>query len=386
MTNRDLIKKRKVQVAFEALSIEGGLLSPEWLGKIAQLQAEAQSESVYKVPKGLSLRDEIGRYWRIAEALWNDYQSIIQCSTDQAKTTETFVTNLLRQCFGFDDIQSSEKIIDGERIYPISHVSGNGLVPIVISSPQEGLDGLAPRFGEEHRRRSAFSLLQEYLNASDHILWGVVCDGDTLRIVRDNASLTKPAWVEADLKRIFQEARFADFAAFWLLCHRTRFGEAGQKPSECILECWRDAGRTEGTRAREHLRLGVDAALLAFGNGFLSNPDNSRLRTALHDGTLTAEGFFQQLLRMVYRLIFLLTAEERGLLHPWNAADSAKAIYSEGYSLQRLRNRAAKRSAPDRFCDLWECMKIVFRGLAVGEDKLGLKTALPKPIFTSYRR
>ena len=45
-------------------------------------------------------------------------------------------------------------------------------------------------------------------------------DGLTLRILRDNASLTRPAWIEADLARIFTEERYADFAALWLLAAR----------------------------------------------------------------------------------------------------------------------------------------------------------------------
>ena len=60
------VRTRATQLAFEALSIEGGLLSPEWLSKVAQLQAGTQAEADYRIPKGLSLRDEIGRYWRIA--------------------------------------------------------------------------------------------------------------------------------------------------------------------------------------------------------------------------------------------------------------------------------------------------------------------------------
>jgi hypothetical protein len=66
--------------------------------------------------------------------------------------------------------------------------------------------------------------VQEYLNAQDGALWGVASDGLTLRIIRDNASLTRPAWIEADLQRIFSEERYADFAALWLLLHETRFG------------------------------------------------------------------------------------------------------------------------------------------------------------------
>ena len=45
--------------------------------------------------------------------------------------------------------------------------------------------------------------------------------------VRDNASLTRPAYVEANLRQLFEAEDFADFAALWLLIHVTRFGAVG---------------------------------------------------------------------------------------------------------------------------------------------------------------
>ena len=89
-----------------------------------------------------------------------------------------------------------------------------------------GLDTPLPELGDDRRRRSAFGLLQEYLNASGAALWGVAADGLSLRIARDNASLTRPAWIEADLARIFTEDLYPDFAALWLLAHESRFGRA----------------------------------------------------------------------------------------------------------------------------------------------------------------
>lgn len=65
MATRKRNRARESQIAFEALSIEGGVLSPEWLARVANLTAGKQTEADYRVPKGLSLRDEIGRYWRI---------------------------------------------------------------------------------------------------------------------------------------------------------------------------------------------------------------------------------------------------------------------------------------------------------------------------------
>jgi hypothetical protein len=104
----------------------------------------------------------------------------------------------------------------------------------------------------------------------------------------------------------------------------------------------------------------------------LSHPDNGALRAALHGGALTRVAYFQQLLRLVYRLIFLLTVEERDLLHPLVASDQARTLYAAGYALQRLRDRSLKRNAHDRFSDLWAATTIVFRGLASGEPRLGL--------------
>ena len=365
-------RAREIQLGFEAITIEGGLLSPEWLSRVAQLNAGMQSESDYRIPKGLNLRDEIGRYWRIAQAHWNEFSSGHNAKADAHSLATRFVGSLLRDSFGYSSLAETQPAIIAERTYPVGLSTLNGRVPVVVAPAASGLDTLATIFGDGTRRRSAFGLAQEYLNAQDGALWGLSCDGVTLRIVRDNGSLTRPAWIEADLQRIFTEERYADFAALWLLTHETRFGRVDQPVTECALELWRNAGREEGTRAREHLRRGVEEALLALGQGFLAHPDNHALRGDLRSGALPTKSYFNQLLRLVYRLIFVLTVEERGLLHAHDASEEAKALYAAGYSLRRLRDRSVKRSAHDRFSDLWESMKVVLKGVASGEPRLGL--------------
>jgi hypothetical protein len=365
-------RRRDAQLAFEALAIEGGLLSPEWLARVAQLGAGGQTEADYRIPRGLNLRDEIGRYWRIAQAHWTDLAKGRAHGGDAQSLATTFVRALLQESFGFASLREREPEQIGGRDYPVRLAALDGRVPVVIAPAGAGLEIPSPAFGDGTRRRSAFGLVQEYLNAADGSRWGVASDGLTLRIARDNASLTRPAWIEADLGRIFTEERYADFAALWLLGHETRFGRSDQPVDECPLERWRVAGREEGTRAREHLRRGVEEALLALGQGFLTYTDNHALRKALQDGSLTRVAYFQELLRLVYRLIFLLTIEERGLLHPDDTPDTSRLLYASGYSMTRLRDRSVRRSAHDRFTDLWEGTKIVFRALATGEPRLGI--------------
>ena len=372
MASRRKARQRETQLAFEALSIEGGLLSPDWLSRAAQLAAGGQSEADYRVPKGLNLRDEIGRYWRIAQAHWADFASGRASNADARAVAERFVLALLRDSFGFGSLAPAEPVVVAERPYPIGFCALGWRVPVVVAPAGSGLDTAAAVFGDGGRRRTAFGLTQEFLNAADEAMWGVVSDGVTLRILRDNASLTRPAWIEADLGRIFTEDRYSDFAALWLLAHETRFGRADQPVTDCALETWRNAGREEGTRARESLRRGVEDALVALGQGFLAQTDNQALRAALQTGTLSTKDYFNQLLRLVYRLIFLLTVEERGVLHPDGTDEKAKSLYTTGYSLRRLRERSVKRSAHDRFVDQWEATKIVFRGVEDGEPRLGL--------------
>jgi len=365
-------RRTEAKLAFEALYIEGGLLAPEWLTKVARLDAGGQSEADYGVLRGLNLRDEIGRYWRVAQAHWGDFALGRSRNADPQTLADRLVVALLRDAFGFSSLVKVDTAVLAERAYPIDRAALQGRVPVVIAPGWSGLDTLAPAFGDGARRRSAFGLAQEYLNAEDGALWGIASDGVTLRLVRDNASLTRPAWIEADIARIFTEERYADFAALWLLMHETRFGESDQPVVECALEAWRNAGREEGTRARMHLRRGVEDALAALGHGFVSHPDNGVLRAALEGGSLKERELFNQLLRLVYRLIFLLTVEERGLLHPDGTPDALRTLYAEGYSLRRLRERSAKRSAHDRHSDLWDASRIVFRGVASGEPRLGL--------------
>ena len=109
--------------------------------------------------------------------------------------------------------------------------------------------------------------------------------------MRDNASLTRPAYIEADLRRIFEADGFADFAALWLLIHASRFGAPGAPITDCALERWREAGGKEGIAARDRLREGVEAALLVLGQGFLA--ENARAARARGEGRTPAHRLFR---------------------------------------------------------------------------------------------
>ncbi|WP_157651976.1 Eco57I restriction-modification methylase domain-containing protein [Burkholderia ubonensis] len=380
------------QLTYRAIRIEGGLIPADELTRLTLLadpKDTEQSESHYRIAKGLKLRDEIARDFKIALNLWQDFQVLRQRQDVRLHevTVREWLIPLLRDVLHFHDVARNSPIEVAGHQYNIGHAGSGGRVPLVLAGVDEPLDAAADRFGETNpdsgkiRRRSPFMLTQEALNASDDSLWAVVSNGLSLRILRDNPSLTRPAYIEVDLEAIFAEELLADFSAFWLLTHASRFGNAEALPTDCPWERWRDAGQQVGVTVRGKLRNQVANALRVLGTGFLSHPANGSLRAALQDAGsgYDRQAFFEELLRLVYRLIFLSTVEDRRdrgsgerLVFAPDASDEAKARYLDGYSLTWLRERAVRRSQHDRHADLWQALTIAFRALAHGEAALGL--------------
>jgi len=361
-------------LGLDAITVEGSLIAPAMLAQVAAQPDDDATRSAYRIPKGLALRDEIARSFRIGQALFTD---LTASPTPSGAKTTAFAETFLRDVLGFTDIARPDTSPLGtrtreDRVFAVTLEALGGRVPVVVVPPSDDLDRPSTHLPGDHRRRSAASALQDWLNANDDAVWGLATNGDRLRLLRDNASLTRPAYIEADLKRIFEGEAFADFTALWLLLHAQCFGHPGNPPFDSKLEHWRETGSKEGTAARDRLREGVEAALLALGTGFLADPANADLRTHLRNGTLPLPDFFGQLLRLIYRLIFLLTAEDRDLLHPSGTALGPRRLYADGYSLSRLRDRAVRRSAWDRYHDAWEGLLITFAALARGEPRLGL--------------
>lgn len=366
---------RKGDIGFSAISVVGGLISPDKIAQIAATSPNAKTAESYACPKGTSLRDEIARYFRIGQAEW---QSFSRTEAPNFEQCTTFAKALLEGAFGFQSLQKARPHHEDGHTYNITLEGKSGRIPIVVAPPatdetQDAFKVAYSQFGDAgggRTKRRPDALLQEWLNASEPALWGLVFAGDRLRLLRDNASFTRPAYIEADLGAIFRDEMFADFTALWLLIHGTRFGNEGAPVTDCALERWREEGVESGSAARERLRENVEEALLSLGQGFLEG--NPELREKLDSGTLSDQLWFEQLLRIVYRLIFTAVTEERDLLHEPDAKPVIRKLYAEGYSFAHMRERSTRRTLRDPHGDVWEGARILFRALDKGEAKLGL--------------
>ena len=375
---------------FTTIRTEGALLPPDLLQRISEgATIDGLTPDSYHRP-GEKLNEAINQSWNALQGAWASFRAAQERlpagDLGTTVTRERWLLPLFRE-LDYGRLQTATAVeIDG-RSYPISH--GWEQVPIHLVSYQLDLDKRTPGVAGA-ASASPHSLLQVFLNRSDANLWGFVSNGYKLRILRDNASLTRQAYVEFDLEAMMEGEVYSDFVLLWLLCHQSRV--EGERPSECWLERWMKTAEEQGTRALDQLRDGVQKAIEALGRGFLERPDNAGLRDRLTAGTLDKQDYYRQLLRLVYRLLFLFVAEDRDLLHDPKSSEASREIYRKYYSTQRLR-QMAETFKGTAHPDLFEGLRLVMRVLnsagttanapnrALGAQRLGL-TQLGSYLFS----
>jgi len=213
---------------------------------------------------------------------------------------------------------------------------------------------------EGRNRRSPHELFQEYLDLTADS-WGLLTNGRTLRLLHDyHKSLTRN-FVEVDLEAVFESLDFDAFRAVWRIFHANAFkpGAKGVLPIEKL----RDFSRQEGTEIGKELRFQVLEAIKVLGNGFLQADVSGELNKALKDEPVALMTFYRALLRIVYRLLFLLYVDNKP-----NWTPARDRVWSSSYSITRLRREAEDAAAEDgKFFfarahseDHWEGLKVVF--------------------------
>ena len=358
-------------------TLEGVLFLPDHLQKALQGNAEGQSASDYAIPKGLDLKNEMSRGFQIAMSQWSVFkglkarvQNLNQGEINQG--TQRFVKEFLHDVLQYNVEESANFKVE-ERIYPLSLRASK--LPLIVAPFNLELDKADAAYavqGGSGSKKSPFQLAQELLNASVEDRWALATNGITIRLLRDSTTLTRPSYLEFNLEDILGNGRFAEFCQMWRALHYTR---AIEKDGECIWDQWVKQGAEEGKRARESLSQNVINALMALGNGFVSNQNNDELRDKLNSGDLSNDEFMRQLLRLMYRFIFLFCLEERDLLNTKGNDDElikARERYQRGYALKRFTEQSLRRRFKNEYSDAWEAVRIVFKGLTTGEPRLAL--------------
>jgi len=348
--------------AYTSVRTEGALLPADILARIAAGDATfgGLDPASYHLDPSEKIGEATNRAWNRLQARWASFQTerakLAPTDTGTTLTRERWLLPLFEE-LKFGRLQHAAKVEMDGKSYPVSHAWHH--VPIHLVGCQVDLDKRVVTAGAQ--RSSPHSLVQELLNRSTGHLWGLVSNGLRLRLLRDNVSLTRQAYVEFDLESMMVGEAYPDFVLLWLILHQSRF--EGERPELCQLEKWSQAARTEGVRVLDGLRDGVQKAIEHLGQGFLAHPANSALREKLRTGALDKQDYYRQLLRLVYRLLFLFVAEDRDLLLVPTADPAAQKRYRDHYATTRLRRLAATR-AGSRHHDLYCGLKLVMDKLS----------------------
>lgn len=354
---------------FTTVRTEGGLLPVDLLQRVAEADARlgGLSPEAYHL-SGEKVGEAVSRSWQRLLGAWRAFRSaadkLSESDAGTSVTREKWLLPLFHE-LGYGRLVGRGTVeVDGVS-YPVSHAWEHAPIHLLgfrveLDRRTAGVAGAA--------RTSPHGLVQEVLNRSDAHLWGFLSNGHRLRILRDSVSLARPAYVEWDLEAMMEGEVYPDFVLLWLLCHQSRVEAA--RPEECWLERWARAAQEQGTRVLEDLRLGVEHAINALGAGFVAHRENAALRDRLRSGELDRQEYYRQLLRVVYRMLFLFVAEDRGLLLDPAAPAEARERYTRWYSTARLR-RLAERRTGTRHGDLVQGLWLVMR-------KLGAKGGCPE--------
>ncbi len=160
--------------------------------------------------------------------------------------------------------------------------------------------------------------------------WAVLFNGTDVRVIEASAAHSR-RFLEIDLDVALEEER--TFAALWTILRPASFAPAG------------NGGWLHGAaRESERYAAGVCRSLR---HGVLqASSDVVNALARLASGPVHHS--FEQALTIVYRILFLLFAEARGLVPLWHP------VYRESYSIEALRE-AAERHPP--VPGLWDALR-----------------------------
>ncbi len=347
---------------YSTIRIEGSILSADILDRIEQADLGGQSPADFGFSGSVKVKDEIVSAWADAQAMWQIFSKqkdkVAENATGTSETRKFWIIPLL-SLMGYEPEVSRQGEVVNDRNYSISHRESNmGDFPIHVMGFNDSLDKKREDSGP---RMSPHALVQEYVNVTEH-LYAIVTNGLQLRLLRDSSRLVKLSFMEFNLEAMMEEEHYADFAIMYRLLHASRMPQTPESGGDSLIEKYHQDALESGSRIREGLSKAVEQSILGLANGMLTHSANSKLRSDIERGTYRADEMYQHLLRIIYRLLFLMVTEERRLVFAAGTNTARIKIYYEFYSVMRLRRLCEKQHvAVKGFSDYWISLRNIFR-------------------------
>ena len=350
-----------------SVEISGNLLSEAILDSLAEEGSRhpfAKPESFrwykYDVIDSQSIHlSRIAEAYEKLKARW-DMQSSSFNDLDISALRDKWIRYLFTQ-LGYNlEYQKADVAADSGNKFCLSHRGWVGESAPVVHTVLFNQD-LDRKPDDGRHKHSPHDTLQRYLNQSKTDTWGIVTNGRELRTLRDFHHETRQAYVKFDLELIFEGRNYTDFRLLWRLIHPSRF--IANEEGKCILDNLFDESKNAGVAIGENLQKNIRLAIESLANGFLlSTPE---LIDNTIDNNEESMHFYQQILRVIYRVLFLFYSEQRKLM------PTHSALYAREYSLSSLRQKIELQEFIDpHHTDLWEGLKVTFQMVYQGVPEL----------------
>jgi len=301
-------------------------------------------------------------------------------NTNEPQTEHDFIQPVLNVLWGEDQyqVQCAIKVPDGHRQTDYSFFEtaeqrhhagafkGDGKFwskAVALGDAKKWSDSL------DKRRASDGSPSNQILNYLyfAKVRWGILTNGRIWRLYEQDKSRQGGIYYEVNLEDALKKNDIEAFKRFYLFFRREAFVRDSQT-GKCFIDVVYDRSIDYATKVSDRLKDSVYDALRRIMNGFLMEKENSL--DVKNAGSLKL--LHQQSLILLYRILFVLYAEDRALL------DTENGFYKEISlrNLQRKINKALKsnsRSYSNDSFQLWKYLQRIFdivdKGLSTGSSQ-----------------
>ncbi|WEL22348.1 DNA methyltransferase [Halorhabdus sp. BNX81] len=228
-------------------------------------------------------------------------------------------------------------------------------------------------FSERRPYRNASHQIKHYLEKTPaNIQWGVLTNGRKWRLYGTKDYETQ-TYFEIDLPEILESGDLEAFKYFYVFFRPDAFRKTA---GTTFLDEVRSESETASQELGEDLQDNVFTALRVLGRGFVESND---MDIDPDDEAALAE-LKEQSLVLLYRLMFVLYAEARELIHP--EEPSTQDEYEENFSLDALRmeihdeigevDEGFESAFSEHSTTMWTRLEDLFSLIDEGEEDLGI--------------
>ncbi|KKN04558.1 hypothetical protein LCGC14_1096230 [marine sediment metagenome] len=215
------------------------------------------------------------------------------------------------------------------------------------------------------QKKSHHNVCQQFINFSPDLKWLFLSNGRILRILTKYYHSYSKGYLEFDLENIFANRDEREFDTLYSIIHLSRFIPE-YEDHLFLIDLLQKESVSEGIKVGDALRDNIHDAIELLGDELIQQ--NPRLQDLVLTDEFDKEEYYTELLRIIYRIIFILYAEQREML------PGVSTLYFEQFSLSSFRVLAEKPIKAEKNYDLWKKLFLTFQLVNKGNELLGVNS------------